>query len=56
MAAVCAAHLHEARGVDPAEGLREAVAAGLRVTPEACALLGVGYAAVEPRPLTAAPT
>ena len=56
VAAVCAAHLHEARGVDPAEGLREAVAAGLRVTPEACALLGVGYAAVEPRPLTAAPT
>ena len=56
VAAVCAAHLHEARGVDTAEGLREAVAAGLRVTPEACALLGVGYAAVEPSPLTAAPT
>ncbi len=48
VAAVCAAHLHESRGVDPAEGMREAAAAGLLVTPEACALLGVGYAAVQP--------
>ena len=48
VAAVCAAHLHQARGVDPGEGLRDAVAAGLRVTPEACALLGVGYEVVQP--------
>jgi hypothetical protein len=45
-AAVCAAHLHEARGVDPAGGLRAALAAGLAVTPEACALLGVDYSAL----------
>ncbi len=54
VAAVCAAHLHEARGVDPVEGLREAEAAGLRVTPEACALLGVDYPDIRPRPPTAA--
>jgi hypothetical protein len=41
VAAVCAAHLHDARGVDPAEGLARAEAAGLTVTPEARALLGV---------------
>lgn len=41
VAAVCAAHLHEARGVDPAEALTRAARAGLTVTPEACALLGV---------------
>jgi hypothetical protein len=46
VAAVCAAHLYEARGVDPAEAVREAVAAGLLVTPEACALLGVDHATV----------
>ena len=45
-AAVCAAHLHEARGVDPAAGLSAAQAAGLPVTPEACALLGVDYRAL----------
>ena len=28
VAAVCAAHLHEARGVDPAEALAQAAAAG----------------------------
>ena len=56
VAAVCAAHLHEARGLDPVEGLRDAVAAGLRLTPEACALLGVGYAAVQPRSRMAAST
>jgi hypothetical protein len=50
VAAVCAAHLYEARGVDPTEAVREAVAAGLLVTPEACALLGVGYGAVGQRP------
>ena len=48
VAAVCAAHLYDAHDVDPAEGLREAVAAGLRVTPDACALLGVGYRMVAP--------
>ena len=48
-AAVCAAHLHEAHGVDPAEGLAAAAAAGLTVTPEACALLGVAYEALDRR-------
>ncbi|HYP47612.1 MAG TPA: hypothetical protein VEQ61_03140 [Thermoleophilaceae bacterium] len=46
-AAVCAAHLHEWRGIDPAVGLGSAAAAGLSVTPEACALLGVEASAVE---------
>ena len=41
VAAVCAAHLHEVRGIDPAEALVRAVRAGLTVTPAACALLGV---------------
>jgi hypothetical protein len=41
VAAVCAAHLHEERGVPPAEGLAEAARAGLVVTPDAAALLGV---------------
>lgn len=49
VAAVCAAHLHEAKGVAPARGLREALAAGLNVTPESCALLGVAYEEVHPR-------
>jgi hypothetical protein len=40
VAAVCAAHLHEAKGVDPAEALRDAEEAGLTVTPEAAALVG----------------
>ena len=40
-AAVCAAHLHEARGVDAAEALRAARDAGLMLTPEACTLVGV---------------
>ncbi len=40
-AAVCAAHLHDARGADPAEALARAARAGLAVTPQACALLGV---------------
>jgi hypothetical protein len=56
VAAVCAAHLHDQRGLDPAEGLRRAVAAGLGVTPEACALLGVRYEAVQPRSRMAAAT
>ena len=45
-AAVCAAHLHENRGVDAADALRAARDAGLTVTAEACALVGV-----EPRAL-----
>lgn len=48
VAAVCAAHLHRACGVDPAEGLARAAQAGLDVTPAACALLGVDYGAVQP--------
>jgi hypothetical protein len=47
VAAVCAAHLHEARDVDLAEALARAAAAGLSVTPEACALLGVDVREVE---------
>src|SRR3954452_10744903 len=41
VAALCAAHLHEARGVDASEALAAAAAAGLRVTREACALVGI---------------
>ena len=48
VAALCAAHLYEARGVDLAASLRRARDAGLMVTPEACALLGVDYSAVAP--------
>ena len=56
VAAVCAAHLHETRRLAPVDGLHEAVAAGLSVTPEACALLGVDYSAVQPRSRMAAAT
>jgi hypothetical protein len=49
VAALCAAHLHEARGVDPEVALVEAARAGLRLSPEACALLGVDPAAVSSR-------
>jgi hypothetical protein len=41
VAAVCAAHLHEARGVEPAEALARAAGAGLTVNGFTCALLGV---------------
>jgi len=41
VAAVCAAHLHEGRGVHAAEALDRAARAGLTVTPAACALIGV---------------
>jgi hypothetical protein len=41
VAAVCAAHLHELRGVEPALALTRAAASGLTVTAAACALLGV---------------
>jgi hypothetical protein len=47
VAAVCAAYLHESRGVDPAVGLAQAGRAGLDVTPAACALLGVKPKEVE---------
>jgi hypothetical protein len=54
--ALCAAHLHEARGLDPVEGLRAASEAGLKITPEGCALVGVDYEAVQPRSAMAAAT
>ena len=56
VAAVGAAHLYESRGVDPADGLAAAADAGLGVTPEACALLGVSYEAVQPRSRMASAT
>lgn len=46
VAALCAAHLHRERELAPAEGLARAAAAGLTVTPEACALVGVDPEAV----------
>src|SRR3954470_4528253 len=46
VAALCAAHLHEVRGADPVEALAAAAAAGLTVSPEAAALVGVEYEAV----------
>jgi hypothetical protein len=46
VAALCAAHLHEARGLDPAAGLAAAAEAGLMVTPESAALVGVDWEAV----------
>jgi hypothetical protein len=47
VAAVCAAHLHEWRGVEPAEALARAAGAGLMVNGYACALLGVEPEEVE---------
>jgi hypothetical protein len=47
VAAVCAAHLHELRGIDPVDGLTQAVRAGLNVTPAACALVGVDVGEME---------
>jgi hypothetical protein len=41
VAAVCAAHLHETRALDPRAALEAAGAAGLDVTTTAAALLGV---------------
>ena len=49
VAAVCAAHLHEARGEDPAAALAAAAGAGLDVDAEACRLVGVDPAEVELR-------
>jgi hypothetical protein len=56
VAALCAAHLHEWRGVDPELGLVSAAEAGLTVTPEAATLLGVSYDAVQPRSRIASST
>jgi len=39
--AVCAAHVHQERGVDLAEALAAAAASGLEVSPATCALVGV---------------
>ncbi|MDQ5834072.1 MAG: hypothetical protein M3550_13605 [Actinomycetota bacterium] len=47
VAAVCAAHLHDLRGTDPALALARAAASGLTVTPAACALIGVSPREVE---------
>ena len=47
VACVCAAHLHDVRGVPAAEGLAQASRAGLTLTPEACALVGVELGEVE---------
>ena len=41
VAAVCAAHLYDHKGLDPERALTAAAAAGLTVTREAAALLGV---------------
>lgn len=56
VAAVCAAHLNHARGLDPTAGLVAAAEAGLTITPEATALLGVDYEAVQPRSRIASAT
>lgn len=56
VAAVCAAHLHDVRGVAPADGLRAAARAGLEVSADAAALLGVPYEALQPRSAIAAAT
>ena len=47
VAAVCAAQLHESRGVEPAAALAEAARAGLMVNAYSCALLGVAFADVD---------
>lgn len=47
VAALCAGHMHEASGVDPADGLASAAAAGLVVTEDAARLLGVDWEAVQ---------
>jgi hypothetical protein len=56
VAAVCAVHLHEWRGIDPELGLAAAAEAGLTVTPAAARLLGVSYEAVQPRSRIASST
>jgi hypothetical protein len=56
VAALCAAHLHEVRDISLEAALIEAQEAGLTVTPEAAALLGVDYEAVQPRSRMASST
>ena len=56
VAALCAAHLHETKGLDPLDGLAAAATAGLDVTPDAARLLGVDYEEVQPRSRIAAST
>jgi hypothetical protein len=56
VAALCAAHMHETRGVAPEDSLVDAAAAGLTVTPDAARLLGVDYEEVQPRSRIAAAT
>ena len=55
VAAVCAAHLHDLRGVAPADGLRAAAQSGLEVTAAAAALLGVDPAELKPAAAAGAP-
>ena len=47
VSALCAAHLHVARGREPLESLAAAAAAGLEVGPEACSLVGVEHSDFE---------
>jgi hypothetical protein len=56
VAAVCAAQAHESRQISLEEALLEAAEAGLTVTPDAAALLGVDYEAVQPRSRIASST
>ena len=56
VAALCAAYLHDRYELDPLDGLADAVAAGLDVTPDAARLVGVDYDAVQPRSRIAAST
>jgi hypothetical protein len=56
VAAVCAAHLHEWKGIPLAEALGQAGEAGLTVSPEAARMLGVDYEAVQPRSRMASST
>ena len=55
-AAIYAASWQETRGIDPAAGLAAAAKAGLAVTPETCAVLGVDHPAVQQRSRVAPPT
>jgi hypothetical protein len=47
LSALCAAHLHEARGQDPASALAAAAGAGLEAGAEACELVGVDLPELE---------
>ena len=56
VAALCAAHLHEVRGLPLEKALAEAAEAGLMVTPAAANLVGVDYETVQPRSRMASST